>query len=118
MEALPILPSLLSDEEDSSFTKCFDCNVSEECEQALEFFRLYGFVVFRNVFTAEECTKTRDAMWNILEESNPGFKHDDQGTWDNLKAKGSYGLSMRGPSFHPILVNNRYGNVLCYLNNT
>jgi ectoine hydroxylase-related dioxygenase (phytanoyl-CoA dioxygenase family) len=46
-------------------------------------------------------------MWGIVEESNPGFRHEDPATWSAYRAAGKYGLSMRGPCFHPEIVINR-----------
>jgi hypothetical protein len=109
MEGLAVLECLPLDEKDSRYTRSFTAG-AENSTEMLSFFREYGFVVIRDVFTAAECSSTRQAMWLILESSNPGFKHDDQSTWMNLKSKGSYGLSLRGPSFHPVLVNNRYAS--------
>ena len=73
-----------------------------------QFFENYGFAIISEVFTVEECASTRDAMWQILEQANPGFNAKDTSSWDKLKSKGKYGLSLRGPSFHPQLVKNRY----------
>ncbi len=36
-----------------------------------------------------------------------GLSRDDPATWPLLKGAGKYGLSSRGPCFHPTLVNNR-----------
>lgn len=47
-------------------------------------------------------------MWKIIEESTPGFNRNDPSTWSLYHSTGKYGLSMRGPCFHPILVKNRY----------
>jgi hypothetical protein len=46
-------------------------------------------------------------MWDVVEEANPGLSRHDVGTWNALKSSGKYGLSLRGPSFHPQLVWNR-----------
>lgn len=46
-------------------------------------------------------------MWEVVEGLNPGLSRDDPTTWTALKASGSYGLSMRGPSFHPQMIRNR-----------
>lgn len=46
-------------------------------------------------------------MWEIVEGLNPGLCRDDPSTWTALKASGSYGLSTRGPSFHPQMIQNR-----------
>ncbi len=62
------------------------------------------------MFSAEEADASVTAMWDII-ESHPeseGLHRDDPRSWSNYKASGNYGLSMRGPSFHPVLVNNRY----------
>ena len=94
----------LRDPADSRFMRSFSV---EDGAGAGEFFRDQGFVVFRNVFSADECEKTRDAMWSLIEQGNPGFVRDDQRTWDEFKATGKYGLGARGPVFHPQLVRNR-----------
>jgi hypothetical protein len=104
MEGLQCMESLPLDEYDSTYTKSF---LIDESSIALSFFEEHGFVVFRDIYNSEECIETRNAMWSILESLNPGFHRDDQSSWDALKSKGSYGLSMRGPSFHPTLVTNR-----------
>ena len=75
------------------------------------FFDEYGYIVFSNVSQNDQIELTKNAMWEILETMNPGFKHDDVSTWHHYKSAGKYGLSMRGPCFHPILVENRQ-NVL------
>jgi hypothetical protein len=46
-------------------------------------------------------------MWNIVEDSNPGFIRNDPSTWSSYNSAGKYGLSMRGPCFHPAIVENR-----------
>lgn len=51
-------------------------------------------------------------MWDIIESQHAGFHRDDITTWDKFKSTGKYGLSMRGPSFHPVLVNNRQNPLL------
>lgn len=99
-------------EEDSRYTKSFDCGEDVDLDGKLEdiynFYDEYGFVVLRNIYNMDECEQTRKAMWDIIEQGNSGFKRDDPSTWNVLKSKGQYGLSIRGPSFHPTLVNNRY----------
>jgi len=95
------------DEVDPRFVKSFDCSDLDGTAGAVDFFNEFGFVVLGSVFDAAECATTRDAMWSILESANPEFNHADQSTWSTLKSKGNYGLSTRGPSFHPTLVNNR-----------
>jgi len=67
----------------------------------------HGYVVLRNVFDAEQCRRTCDAMWAIAERANPGLRAADRRTWGAMKGSGKYGLSQRGPSFDPVLVANR-----------
>lgn len=107
MDGLPVFVDLLRDETNSIYVKSFQCTDAADLAQAVQFFNEYGFVVVASVFSSNECAATRKAMWDILEAANPEFRHDNYSTWDRLKSKGSYGLSMRGPSFHPTLVNNR-----------
>jgi hypothetical protein len=105
MDRLPVLDRLPCDGSNPHYTQSFD--PVGELPQACAFLNEYGFVVFRDIFTAVECASTRAAMWSILEDGNPGFDRSNKTTWNNLKAKGSYGLSLRGPTFHPTLVANR-----------
>lgn len=63
--------------------------------------------MFRGVFDEPECDATVGAMWDVVEATNPGLSRDDVDTWNALKSSGKYGLSLRGPSFHPQLVHNR-----------
>jgi hypothetical protein len=46
-------------------------------------------------------------MWHVIRGLNPGFDEEDVRTWSQLRSAGAYGLSMRGPCFHPTLVQNR-----------
>ena len=82
-------------------------------EGALQFFKSWGFVVFRDVYSAEECAETRASMWGIIESAHVGFSRHDPRTWDEFKAAGKYGLSSRGPCFDPVLVRNRQHPGLC-----
>ena len=41
------------------------------------FFDEYGYIVFSNVLQNDQIELTKNAMWEILETMNPGFKHDD-----------------------------------------
>lgn len=63
--------------------------------------------MFRDVYSPEECERTRNAMWNIVEDSNAGFLHSDPTTWGKYSSAGKYGLSMRGPCFQRDIVKNR-----------
>lgn len=68
--------------------------------------------VIHNVFDDETCAKTVHGMWEVCEGLNPGLHRDDISTWNALKASGKYGLSSRGPCFHPQLVRNRQNPIL------
>jgi ectoine hydroxylase-related dioxygenase (phytanoyl-CoA dioxygenase family) len=107
---LPLLKELPKDESDPRYVFSFGCSSEETLreKEIYEFFDEYGFVVIRDVFGEQQCQKTRHAMWEILEENNPGVNRNDPLTWNNMKGKGRYGLSIRGPSFHPTLIENRY----------
>lgn len=84
------LDKLPKDNIDERYTMSFDAKSDTSVISALQFFSIYGFVVFRNVFDADECQTTRNAMWEILESLNPGFVRSDVNTWRILKSKGSY----------------------------
>jgi hypothetical protein len=68
---------------------------------------LTNFQVFRNIYSSDECERTRNAMWDIVEEGSPGFQHGDPSTWGQYSSAGKYGLSMRGPCFQRDILNNR-----------
>ena len=48
------------------------------------FFDTYGFCVIRNVFSKEDCTATRDAMWTILESSMKSKKSGKKKTVNKM----------------------------------
>jgi hypothetical protein len=98
------------DSEDSRFTKSFD--VENNIQLAVEFFKQYGFVVVKNIFSDEECEQTREGMWKIIETAHEGFKRDDTSTWESMKSTGKYGLSTRGPCFDELLLQNRQNPLL------
>eukprot|EP01031_Cornospumella_fuschlensis_P028171 gene28171-34019_t len=106
LNELPRLDSLPRCEEDPRYTKSFRMQTSFP-EDILEFFHTYGFVVFRDVFSVADCEASREAIWDVLEAQNEGLDRHVESTWSKLKTKGNYGLSIRGPSFHPQLVRNR-----------
>lgn len=107
------------------YTKSFDisgCNI-KSCQfeesirdesillifsQAKEYFEEMGFVVFSGVFDSHECKVTRRSMWEVVEKFSPGLVGEDPTTWSHYKGSaGKYGLSSRGPCFHPTIVDNR-----------
>lgn len=100
-----------TDDNDSRFTKSFGLTEGG-IEQAKDFFELYGFVVFDDVYEQEQCQRTIDAMWNIVEKDNEGLDRAHTDSWVNYKQTGKYGLSMRGPCFDSTLVSNRHAERL------
>ena len=106
-------PIDVRDPEDSRYVRSFAVDgTSEEAELALAFYRDMGFVVFRDVYSSEECQLACDSMWSYAESDNPGLSRSDPSTWDKYRASGKYGLSLRGPSFDPVIVNNRQNEKL------
>ena len=57
--------------------------------EAKLFYDEFGFVIFSDVFTADECASTRDAMWSSVEVANPGLQRDDASSWKGFKAAGN-----------------------------
>lgn len=111
LKDLPKTESLPLCIEDSRYTFSFNCStietIADNKSDMLNFFNTYGFVIARNVFCSEECHRTRDGMWEILEANSEGLDRNDPKTWNSLKGKGKYGLSIRGPTFHPAFIQNR-----------
>ncbi len=126
------------------YATSYDCNILKRSNEfnemnhvmreIKEFYDEYGYVVLEGLYGADECSRTRDAMWEILEQANPGMNRNDPKSWNSLKSKGipsllhlwvwhflilvfvgKYGLSTRGPSFHPALVENRQNPMLIKL---
>ena len=89
------------------FIRSFDPEILIEMEEALNFYNTYGFVVLSNIFNDTECEFTKNSMWKIVEEDCPLLKGNDSSTWKEYTSSGKYGLSMKGPCFHPNLVRNR-----------
>lgn len=100
------------DEYDERYVTSFRIKDSNDTRNAKLFFDDFGFVVFRDIFNDEECEKTRNAMWDVIERTSPGFDRDDPETWNAYKSAGKYGLSMRGPCFEKTLVQNRQNSDL------
>eukprot|EP01041_Mallomonas_annulata_P009768 gene9768-20310_t len=95
---LPMCP------DDNRFVQSFNVDSNQ---QWMEFFKEYGFVVLQNIFDPIECEKSKSAMWDVVENVNPGLQRSNSDSWINFKSAGKYGLSVRGPCFHPTLVTNR-----------
>mmetsp|Transcript_10785 Transcript_10785/g.17704 ORF Transcript_10785/g.17704 Transcript_10785/m.17704 type:complete len:596 (-) Transcript_10785:40-1827(-) len=95
------------DDNDPRYVKSFSTSSAIDLNEAARFFESYGFVVFREVYSPEECEETRSCMWDIIEKGSPGFDRDNRDTWSKYSSAGKYGLSMRGACFHPRIVRNR-----------
>lgn len=93
------------DESCELYVKSFNC--TEDLQDSIEFFNEYGFVVYNNVYNSSECSNTRNAMWEVMENEYEGLNKDDIYTWNKFQSTGKYGMSMRGACFHPTLVKNR-----------
>ena len=65
--------------DDEGYVQSFDV----ENEAAIkEFFDEYGFVVVRDVFTAEECATTVDDIWEVVQEkAGKHIKREDPSSW-------------------------------------
>jgi hypothetical protein len=107
-------------EKDREYVKSFDIDMivtdAAYYRQAKSFFEQYGFVVISNVYSEQECKSSIESMWDIVEgaSENKGLLRDDPRSWANYQAAGNYGLSMRGPCFHPCIVNNRQSKKLSF----
>ena len=82
-----MIASELLDSDDPRYIKSFQIT---ELESAKAFFDEYGFVVWREIYSSEECQASRDAMWQILEETNPGLDRNTPASWSNFRASGNY----------------------------
>eukprot|EP00729_Bicosta_minor_P017454 gene17454-14253_t len=85
------------------WTKSFDV---DDSAAALQFWEDYGFVIFRDVLTLEECDSTVSEIWSTLEEDYPGLSRTDSSTHALLPSK-RYGLAEKQAMFTPQLVRNR-----------
>ena len=92
-----------------------DAAAREDDAAALAFFRRYGFVVYRDVLTREECAATRAEIWDYLERVQfppaPGasraLSRHDVTTWDLMDNKDTYGLAPEPSVFTRQCVRNR-----------
>ena len=92
-----------------------DATAREDDAAALAFFRRYGFVVYRDVLTREECAATRAEIWDYLERVQfppaPGasraLSRHDVTTWDLMDNKDTYGLAPEPSVFTRQCVRNR-----------
>jgi hypothetical protein len=98
VDTITALLPIPRDCDDENYIVSFDVS---EVEESKLFFDKYGFVVFRNVFSAEECLDSRNAMWETVEGSNPGVVGRDPVTWSNFKSAGSI-ICLRANCIHNV----------------
>ncbi|CAE8734835.1 unnamed protein product [Polarella glacialis] len=88
-------------------------------DEARAFMSEYGFVVFRDAISDEECVRSRDEIWSYLENRVAGFSREDPTTWrllsdtDTGRYYDAYGLPPDNAIFSPqILQNRQHPNVV------
>jgi len=107
--ALPPFMKIPRDEEDTRFTKSFkvppiakDSKVygdeTQNLADLLDFFDTFGFVVFRDVCSDDECERLKSDMWGFIEETSPGFSRHDDSSWDEWKGQ-NFGMPQMDPIF-------------------
>ncbi|CAE7577804.1 hypothetical protein AK812_SmicGene37067 [Symbiodinium microadriaticum] len=98
------------DELDSRFILTFSV---DDAHGACKFMAEYGFVIFRDVLSDAECTRTRDEIWSYLEDSVPGFQRAEPTTWgvlshtDTGRYYDAYGLPPDPVIISPQILRNR-----------
>ena len=109
------LPIKNSSEVTDTNTRSDDANRSSEgvsyeqtvSDDAMRFFRRYGFVVFRDVLSDAQCEKTRDEIFAQLETgSEKKFNRSDYDSYESLSSV-TYGLAPDPAVFSPHIVANR-----------
>jgi hypothetical protein len=75
---------------------------TEEAKEALEFFKKYGIVVFKDVLTKDEQNATTEALYKYLKDTRPTFDRDDYSTWENKlwPSDMKFGFFSDFPIFH------------------
>lgn len=111
--AVPPFVEVPREEGDFRFAASFDVDGgAEERAAARAFFEEHGYAVFRGVLSAEECRRTRDAMWGHLERSVRGLRRGDRSTWPLWKSR-AYGMpSGRQPVMDAQFLRNRQNRKL------
>eukprot|EP01098_Paradermamoeba_levis_P014634 TRINITY_DN706_c0_g1_i1.p1 TRINITY_DN706_c0_g1~~TRINITY_DN706_c0_g1_i1.p1 ORF type:complete len:328 (-),score=63.03 TRINITY_DN706_c0_g1_i1:86-1069(-) len=95
------------DEEDFRFTQSFDLAQELDVGAVLEFFDTFGFVVFKNALTPEECEATKAEMFSWIESQTPEFKRDDPSTWSSWTSR-TFGMpALKEPVVTPQFLRNR-----------
>jgi len=68
---------LIVPRDSEGYVKGFDIS-NVKIDDARAFFDRYGFVVFENVFTPEQCAATISDIWNVIESFvEKPIRHDE-----------------------------------------
>jgi ectoine hydroxylase-related dioxygenase (phytanoyl-CoA dioxygenase family) len=93
------------DAQDDHYIQSFDVSDSQGI---IDFFDTFGFVVVRDVLSAQQCQDTLSEIYDILEEGST-FRRNDQSTWNAwpTNAMEHYGSMSRPPIFRKQFIENR-----------
>ncbi|CAJ1961445.1 unnamed protein product [Cylindrotheca closterium] len=69
------------EEDDARYSQSFAVDEATS-ETVQDFFEAFGFVVFRDVISSDECSQTIDSMWSHLEKITPSLERENGATWD------------------------------------
>lgn len=95
--------NLPRDKDDQRWTQSFTLH---ERKEALAFWHEWGFVIFRDILSADECIATQSEIWDYLETRHTGVSRSDSRTYHLLPTK-RYGLASEQAVFSPQCVANR-----------
>ena len=67
------------------YVQSFDINnqYQDKINEARAFFDQYGFVVFSNVYTPDQCTATINDIWDVIESFVGRSVRNDERLWTN-----------------------------------
>ena len=77
----------------------------DDVGQAAAFFDEWGYVVFCDILSGDECDRTVDEIWDQLESTHDGLDRHDLRSYDCLKLV--HGLAPVTPQWSPQVVRNR-----------
>lgn len=75
-------------------------------KRALNFFREYGFVIFRDVLDSEQIQQSASEIWDQLEKEYPTLKREVAETYSALSSQ-TYGLASEPALFTEQMIRNR-----------
>jgi len=82
----------------------------DEAGDAVSFFKEFGFVVFKDILSPEECKASADAILQLFEKGTDGkFRREDPSTWGHFPQGGmeQFGLPSRKPAMIEQFLRNR-----------